>query len=177
MVLLDFFDSLTKHGNFFKPESEEISIQGFLQRNAAERDGCRKLDPCTRIWPLEYSSKHPVTRGHCQERHFPTQKAKQSFASVIYIYHRLEIHMEVGVCVCVYTHLGCPVPETVHCHSCSIVCVSHVDDRLSDRLNHFLLTSEQTQIKEKTRVSTSCIHIMSYLSSDKLNQMYFYGTL
>lgn len=48
-------------------------------------------------------------------------------------------------CVCVFTHLGCPVPQTIHGHACAIVCVSHVDDRLSDGLDHLLpRQSEET---------------------------------
>lgn len=59
---------------------------------------------------------------------------------------------QFAFCVCLRAHLGCPVPQTVHCHPCAVVRVSHVDDRLSDGLDHLLLTSEQTQ-REGTRYS------------------------
>lgn len=59
---------------------------------------------------------------------------------------------QFAFCVCLCAHLGRPVPQTVHCHPCAVVRVSHVDDRLSDGLDHLLLTSEQTQ-REGTRYS------------------------
>lgn len=59
---------------------------------------------------------------------------------------------QFAFCVCLRAHLGRPVPQTVHCHSCAVVRMSHVDDRLSDGLDHLLLTSEQTQ-REGTRSS------------------------
>lgn len=54
-----------------------------------------------------------------------------------------KIQLKGAVCACVY--LGCPVPQTVHGHSCSVVRVSHVDDWLPDGLDHLLLTLQKTQ--------------------------------
>lgn len=62
---------------------------------------------------------------------------------------------QFAFCVCLCAHLGRPVPQTVHRHSCAVVCVSHVDDRLSDGLDHLLLTSQQTPTKEKKHVTVS----------------------
>lgn len=54
----------------------------------------------------------------------------------------------VSRCIFVCTYLGCPVPQTVHGYSCSIVRVSHIDDRLPDGLDHLLLTLQQTHQSE-----------------------------
>ena len=40
------------------------------------------------------------------------------------------------------------MPQTVHGYSCAIVRVSHIDDRLSDGLDHLLLTSQQSHQAE-----------------------------
>lgn len=51
-------------------------------------------------------------------------------------------------CVCVCVYLGCPVPQAVHGDSCAVVSVSHVDDRLSDGLDHLLLTKMYTKQRD-----------------------------
>lgn len=48
-------------------------------------------------------------------------------------------------CIWACAHLGCAVPQAVHRHSGSVMSVGHVDDRLSDGLDHLLLESQQAR--------------------------------
>lgn len=67
----------------------------------------------------------------------------------------VNVELERSVCVFVRAYLGRPVPQAVHGYSCAVVRVSHIDDRLSDGLDHLLLAPQQTSERKNSAVFSS----------------------